>query len=95
MFRFETSNVHIMSRKSDISQEPIDDLALKLINNYLTTRVKKVPFYVKRCEPISKFDRIAEHFKKSDSKCSAILSNLLMISHFLTYKGTFLTLLVR
>ena len=50
-----------MSRKSDISHEPIDDLASKLIN-YLTASVKKVPWYVKRCKSISKFDRIAEHF---------------------------------
>ena len=51
-----------MSREIDISHEPIDDLASKLIN-YLTTSVKKVPFYVKRCEWISKFDRIAEHLE--------------------------------
>ena len=62
LFRFETSNVHFMSRKSDISQETIDDLASKLIN-YLSKSVKKVPFYVKRCESISKFDRIAEHLE--------------------------------
>ena len=61
LFRFETSSVLFMSRKTDISHGPIDDLASKLIN-YLTTSVKKVPFYVKRCESISKFDRIAEHF---------------------------------
>ena len=29
--RFETSNVRCMSRKSDISQGPIDDLASKVI----------------------------------------------------------------
>ena len=40
LFHFETSNVHFMSRKSDISQEPIDDLASKLIN-YLTTSLEK------------------------------------------------------
>ena len=32
LFRFETSSVHFMSRKSDISQGTIDDLASKLIN---------------------------------------------------------------
>ena len=32
LFRFETSSVHFMSRKTDTSQEPIDDLASKLIN---------------------------------------------------------------
>ena len=51
-----------MSRKSDISQGTIDDLALKVIN-YLTKSVKKVPFDVERCESISKFDRIAEHLE--------------------------------
>ena len=51
-----------MSRKRDISRETIDDLAFKVIN-YLTISVKKVPFYVKRCELISKFDRIAEHLE--------------------------------
>ena len=35
-----------MSRKSDISQGTMDDLTLKVIN-YLTTSVKKVPFYAK------------------------------------------------
>ena len=60
--RFETSSVHEKSRKSDISQGTIDDLASKVIN-YLTKSVKKVPFYVKRCESISKFDRIAEHLE--------------------------------
>ena len=29
LFRVETSNVHDMSRKSDISQAPIDDLGIK------------------------------------------------------------------
>ena len=32
LFHLEKSNVHYMSRKTDISQEPIDDLASKLIN---------------------------------------------------------------
>ena len=32
LFRFETSSVYLMSRKSDILQETIDDLALKLTN---------------------------------------------------------------
>ena len=59
-FRCETSNVHFMSRKSDISQGPIDESASKVIN-YLTTSVKKVRFYIKRCKSISKFDRMAEH----------------------------------
>ena len=62
LFRFETSNVHIMSRKNDISLGPIDDLASKRIN-YLTASVKKVPFYIKRCESKNKFDRIAEHLE--------------------------------
>ena len=31
LFRFETSNVHFMSRKTDISQGPIDHLASKKI----------------------------------------------------------------
>ena len=62
LFRFETSSVHFMSRKTDISHGTIDDFASKLIN-YLTTTVKKVPFYVKMCESISKFDRIAEHLE--------------------------------
>ena len=31
LFRFETSSVHFMSRKTDISHGPIDDLASKLI----------------------------------------------------------------
>ena len=32
LFRFETSSVHFMSRESDVSQGPIDDLApLKMI----------------------------------------------------------------
>ena len=51
-----------MSRETDISQETIDDLASKVIN-YLSTSVKKVPFYVKKCELMSKFDRIAEHLE--------------------------------
>ena len=61
LFGFETSNVVYMSRKTDILPGPFDDLASKLIN-YLTESVKKVPLYLKRCESISKFDRIAEHF---------------------------------
>ena len=40
LFRFETSSVHFTSRKSDISQETMDDLGSKLIN-YLTASVKK------------------------------------------------------
>ena len=60
--RFETSSIHFKSRESDISHGPIDDLASKLIN-YITTSVKKVPIYIKRCESISKFDRIAEHLR--------------------------------
>ena len=40
LFRFETLNIHFMSRKSDISQEPSDDLASKLIN-YFATSVEK------------------------------------------------------
>ena len=51
-----------MSRESDISQGTIDDFASKLIN-YLAASVKKVPFYVKRCELLNKFDRIAEHLE--------------------------------
>ena len=51
-----------MSRETDILHGLIDNLASKL-TNYLTTSVKKVPFYVKRCELISKFDRIAEHLE--------------------------------
>ena len=31
LFRFETSSVHLMSRKSDILQGTIDDLTLKLM----------------------------------------------------------------
>ena len=62
LFRIETSSVHFMSRKTDVSQRPIDDLASKLIN-YVTKSVKKVPFYAKRCESISKFNRIAEHLE--------------------------------
>ena len=62
-FCLDTSNVHFKSRESDISHEPIDDLASKLIN-HLTKSVKKVPLYVKRCKSISKFDRIAENFYK-------------------------------
>ena len=62
LFHFETSNVHYMSRKTDILQGTIDDLASKLIN-YLTKSVQKVPLYVKMCESISKFDRIAEHLE--------------------------------
>ena len=61
LFRFETSSVLFMSRESDISQKTIDDLASKLIS-FLTKSVKKVPLYVKRCELICIFDRIAEHF---------------------------------
>ena len=83
-----------MSRKTDISQELINDLASKLIN-YLASSVKKVPFCVKRCESISKFDRIAEHLESDLKKCSAILSNLHIESNLLTNNGTFLTLLVR
>ena len=94
LFRFETSSVHFMSRKSDISQRPIDDLASKLIN-YLTSSVKKVPYCVKRCESISKFDRIAEHLESDFKNCSAILLNLHIESHLLTNNGTFLTLVVR
>ena len=77
-----------MSRKSDISLWAIDDLASKVIN-YFTASVKKVPFYVKRCELISKFDRSAEHLESDFRKCSAILSNLLIDLHLLTYHGTF------
>ena len=32
LFPFETSNVHFMSRESDIWQRPIDDLESKVIN---------------------------------------------------------------
>ncbi len=38
LFRFETSSVHLMIRKTDISKGPINDLASKLIffNAFLT-----------------------------------------------------------
>ena len=40
LFRFGTSSVHFMSRKTDVPQETIDVLTSKLIN-YLTASVKK------------------------------------------------------
>ena len=35
LFRFVTSSVRYMSRKSDILHGPIDDLALKIIHLYV------------------------------------------------------------
>ena len=49
LFLFESSCVHFTSHKTDLTYEPIDDLAPKPIN-YLTKSVKKVPLHVKRCE---------------------------------------------